>query len=65
MHDHVFRASVTEDIYGDDFQVSNQTESSRQFTIQYGDKWEKNHLYVVAFVYNSTGVIQATRQKVK
>lgn len=64
IHNHVFRASVTEDIYGDDFQVSNQSESSRQFTIQYGDKWVKNHLYVVAFVYNSTGVIQATRQKI-
>ena len=64
IHDHVFRASVTEDIYGDDIQVSNQSESSRQFTIQYGDKWVKNHLYVVAFVYNSTGVIQATRQKI-
>lgn len=64
IHDHVFRASVTEDIYGDDIQVSNQSESSWQFTIQYGDKWVKNHLYVVAFVYNSTGVIQATRQKI-
>ena len=63
IHNHVFRSSVTEDIYGDDFQVSNQSENSQQFTINYGDKWVKNHLYVVAFVYNSTGVIQATRQK--
>lgn len=64
MHNHVFRASVTEDIYGDDIQVSNEAESSRQFVINYGDKWVKNHLYVVAFVYNSTGVVQATRHKI-
>ena len=63
MHNHVFRSSVTQDPFGDDVQVETNAEFSRDFHVAYDDKWVLNHLSIVAFVYNDSGVVQVVKQQ--
>ena len=63
MHNHVFRSSVTQDPFGDDVQVETNAEFSRDFHVAYDDKWVLNHLSIVAFVYNESGVVQVVKQQ--
>lgn len=64
MHNHVFRSSITKDIYGDDVQLTTESEFTRDFHFTCDEKWVKKHLSVVAFIYNQSGVVQVVRQKV-
>ena len=64
IHNHVFRSSVTQDPYGDDVQIGTNAEFSRDFHVAYDNKWVLNHLSIVAFVYNESGVVQVVRQEV-
>lgn len=63
VHNHVFRAAVTEDIWGDP--VDMKAHDPQYFTYSYPiDRyWGQDNLYVVAFLYNETGVAQVTHSK--
>ena len=61
IHNHVFRAAVTEDIWGEP--VNMKAHQPQYFTYSYPvDRyWNTGNLYVVAFLYNSDGVAQVTQ----
>lgn len=63
MHNHVFRTSVTDDIYGDAFNITEGANPTTVYKFAVDEKWKARHLSVVAFVYNTAdGVIQAVRK---
>lgn len=64
IHKHVFRSSVTADIYGDGFNLPAGNEKTASYKVIGDDGWETANLSVVAFVYNSDGVLQVVRKKV-
>lgn len=63
-HQHVFRKSVTADIYGDGFNMVEGEEKSVSYKVSEDDGWKTENLSVVAFVYDSDGVQQVVRKKV-
>jgi len=63
IHNHVFRAAVN-GTWGDDVNVAEGEVVDRTYHYQLDSKWQPRHLYIVAFVYNSNGVCQATRKAV-
>ncbi|MFZ4613874.1 MAG: Omp28-related outer membrane protein [Bacteroidia bacterium] len=71
-HMHVLRASFN-GTYGDviasnpNGTASNPVQFKKEHILNYNQAWNKNHLYVVAFVYNSQTyeVIQAEYRKIK
>lgn len=62
LHNHVFRASVN-DIWGDDVSVKEGEELHKDYNIRLSGEWNFSHLSVVGFIYNQTGVLQATKTK--
>lgn len=64
VHKHVFRKSVTADIYGDDFNLNAGAEKSASYNVSKDEEWKTENLSVVAFVYNGDGVQQVIRKKV-
>lgn len=65
VHNHVFRAAVTSDIFGDDITVAEGETKAVTYTLKLDDKWKPADLSVVAFVSNDTdGVLQATKSPV-
>lgn len=62
VHNHVFRAAVTEDIWGDDvaLKAHEPQYKSYSYTIKASDFWNTDNIYVVAFLYNDGGVAQVT-----
>lgn len=67
VHNHVYRASVN-GIWGEDVTLSGDKNLEFSHEIQRRDSetevWNADNLYVVAFVYNDSGVLQATRAHV-
>jgi len=62
IHNHVFRTSVTADIYGDEFNITEGANPKAEYKFTIDTKWKARHLSVVAFVYNDVeGVIQAVK----
>lgn len=61
IHNHVFRAAATEDIWGE--QVELKAHKPQYFTYSYpiGARWTADNLYVVAFLYDDSGVQQVTQ----
>lgn len=67
VHNHVFRASVTNDIYGDAFNISagDGEKATASYTFRLDDSWKAEDVSVVAFVYNDKdGVIQAIKKHI-
>lgn len=63
IHNHVFRASVTNQLMGDSFPVSKEQATTASYTITLDETWNANNLSIVAFVYNDRlGVIQVIRR---
>lgn len=60
VHNHVFRAAVTPSIWGDDVQLEAHTPQYKSYTYSIPATWNKDNIYVVAFLYNSNGVAQVT-----
>ena len=50
VHNHVFRANVTEDLWGDGVSVKEGQTVKKTYTYTLPEKWEANHVAVVAFV---------------
>lgn len=63
-HNHVFRACVN-GTWGEDIELTSNVYSTVERTTPLQDKWNKENLSVVGFVYNDTGVLQAAECKVE
>lgn len=64
VHNHVFRQSIN-GTWGEDVSIVEGERAARQSSMAISDAYDINHLSIVAFVYNSTGVLQATKLKIK
>lgn len=62
-HNHVFRAYVTENIFGDSFNVSDEV-ATKTYKFTLDDSWIAENMAVVAFVSNATGVLQVVKTSV-
>lgn len=60
-HNHVFRAAATPDIWGDDVNMKSHVAQNKSYTVPIDPSWNKDNLYVVAFLYNGDGVAQVTQ----
>ena len=62
VHQHVFRTSVTNDIFGDDFSVTDAAPATASYTVTLDEKWVSENVAVIAFVSNaSDGVLQVVK----
>jgi len=57
VHNHVFRASVN-GTWGTDLHLDEGENKTQTFTFQVPEEWDMENLNVVAFVYDSSGVLQ-------
>lgn len=62
LHQHVFRAAVNGE-WGEDVEVQEGYSVSNNHLITLSDDWKAENLYVIAFVYNDSGVLQVTKTK--
>lgn len=64
VHNHVFRASETNDIYGDVFNIAEgDAPTTAEYKFKLDEKWVAKNVSIVAFVYNDNdGVIQAIKK---
>jgi len=62
VHNHVFRTTVN-GIWGEDFTIGEGETKTQTMTQTIDDAWKVEHLSIVAFVYNSSGVQQAAKTK--
>lgn len=66
IHQHVFRASLTRDDFGDDFVISSSQPATASYSFTPESVWSIGNLQVVAFVYDaSDGVLQAATRFVQ
>ena len=63
IHNHVFRQSIN-GTWGEDIAVDEGLTTQKNATVTLSDSYSLNHLSVVAFVYNDSGVLQATKTKI-
>lgn len=61
-HNHVFRASVTNDAYGDAFSLGLGESRTVSYSYTVPSDWNADNLAVVAFVYDDDEVVQAVRK---
>lgn len=64
VHNHVFRSSVTSDIWGDALNITKDEAATASYTFAVDAAWKTKNLSIVAFVYNDNGVMQAIRRDV-
>jgi len=60
IHNHVFRTAVN-GFWGEDFSIKEAETVERTMTQTLDQNWNKDNLSIVAFVYNDSGVQQATK----
>ena len=60
VHNHVLRAPVN-GLWGDDFAIGEGEFKERVLTYQPDAAWNPEHLSIVAFVYDNSGVLQVTK----
>ncbi len=63
-HDHVYRAAVN-GVGGEDITLTSGIYSNNSCTIDINHKWNLENIEIVAFIYNSTGVIQVEETTLK
>ena len=62
IHQHVLRAAVNGD-WGEDVAVQEGYSAVNECTFTISDEWKEENLYIIAFVYNDSGVLQVTKTK--
>ena len=62
VHQHVFRDAINGE-WGEDVEVLEGYTVSNNHLITLSDDWTPENLYVIAFVYNDSGVLQVTKTK--
>lgn len=67
VHNHVFRANVTSDLWGDPVTVKEGETTSKTYTYTIPEKWNADNVSVVAFVTdsNNRNVQQVTKKAIK
>lgn len=60
VHNHVFRAAVTPDIWGEEVDLKAHDPQYVSYKYPIDQFWKADDLYVVAFLYNGDGVAQVT-----
>lgn len=60
IHNHVFRTAVN-GTWGEDFSVGEGLNERREMSLPLQPEWKTEHLSIVAFVYNDSGVQQAVQ----
>ena len=63
VHNHVFRTSIN-GTWGEDVAMAEGETAQKMSSITISDDYVLENLRVVAFVYNNTGVLQATQTKI-
>lgn len=61
VHNHVFRACATEDMWGVDVDLKANDPQYMNFSCPIESYWNKDNIYAVAFLYNEAGVAQVTQ----
>ena len=63
LHQHVFRTSLTNDLYGDDLRMTEDAPAHATYQAVLSDAWKAEDIVVVAFVTSSTngGVLQVVQ----
>ena len=64
LHQHVFRTSVTNDIYGDNFSIDEGTTKSASYTMTLDDEWNPENVTIVAFICNANDVLQVVKANI-
>lgn len=65
VHNHVFRAYVTKEIFGDDFTVSTEDMTTAKYKFTIDEAWKAENISVVAFMSNDVnGVLQVVKSLV-
>ena len=64
VHNHVFRTAVN-GTWGEDFSVEEGMLERREMSLPLQPEWKTEHLSIVAFVYNDSGVQQAVKLHVE
>jgi len=62
VHNHVFRASMTADAYGDPFSLAEGESKTASYSYTVPSDWDSSNIAIVAFVYNDNGCVQVVRQ---
>ena len=63
VHNHVFRAAVTNDIWGEEVSMKAHEPQYKSFSYPINRYWNSDNIYAVAFLYNDGGVAQVTSTK--
>ena len=63
VHNHVFRTSLTSDLYGDDFSVNVGEAWDKDVSTTLDPAWKPENMSIVAFVYTDAGVEQVVTAK--
>ena len=59
VHQHVFRTSISADVFGDAFPITSAAPATATYTVTLDDSWKREDLRLVAIVSNDTdGVLQ-------
>lgn len=61
VHNHVFRAAVN-GINGESFKASKNVFDDKTYTYTLDDSWKPENMAVVAFIYDSTGILRLRNQ---
>lgn len=65
VHNHVFRTSMTNDAFGDTFNLTaTGGEKEVSYTTTLADGWNPSMMHIVAFVFDSKEILQATRKPI-
>lgn len=61
VHQHVFRTSVTKDIFGDNFSITDAEAKTVSYQVTLNDEWKAEDVAIVAFVSNTNDVLQVVK----
>lgn len=61
VHNHVFRKTLTADIYGDPVTIDAGKTATAAYTTTVDDAWKSENLAVVVFVSNPAGIVQVIK----
>lgn len=61
VHNHVFRKSITNDIFGDPITVNSNKAATTTYSTTLDSSWKRENLSVVAFISDNTGVVQVIK----
>jgi hypothetical protein len=64
IHNHVFRTAIN-GTWGDDFSTNEGETKTASYSLKIDKLWKPEHVSIIAFVYNDSGVQQVTKKKIK